>query len=117
MVIKTSIFLENLCKGCTVRLKDKKFPEVLYNGKWSPICGLGFWNTNWGATLFCKELGYSTGIINTKDYEDKPLESDGINIGECTSQDNWLDCSNKQIPSSDCAKGNLATVEVECLMM
>ena len=43
-------------------MKDEKFPEVLYNGKWSPICRYGFWNTDWGATLFCQELGYSNGI-------------------------------------------------------
>ncbi len=93
-------------------MKDEKFPEVLYNGKWSPICRYGFWNNDWGATLFCQELGYSTGV--RKDHTDEPLESDGINIGECNSADSWLNCSNKQMPHSDCAKGKVASVAVQC---
>ena len=64
--------------------------------------------------FFAKNLGngYSNGI--RKDHQDEPLESDGINIGECNSADSWLDCSNKQIPHSDCAKGKLASVAVQC---
>ena len=94
-----------------MRLKEKRIPEVIYNGKWSPICGHGFWNNPFGATLFCKELGYSMGESTNKDML---LESDAINIGECNSTDSWLDCSGKQVPSSNCEKGKLATVEVIC---
>ena len=94
-----------------MRLKEKRIPEVIYNGKWSPICGHGFSNTLWGATLFCQELGYSNGASTTA-Y--KPLDIDGINIGECDSTDTWLDCSGKQVPSSNCEKGKLATVEIIC---
>ena len=47
-----------------VRLIEEKYPEVFWNGKWSPICGPCFWNNDFGASLFCQRLSsnYQSGI-------------------------------------------------------
>ena len=37
----------------SVRLVEEKFPEVFWNGVWTPICGHWFWNNDYGADLFC----------------------------------------------------------------
>ena len=77
-----------------VQLKDGKFPEVFLNGTWSPICGHHFWDTDFGAQLFCQELTsnpFSNGSVIRR--TDKPLEKDAIRIGKCLSNDQWLLCS------------------------
>ena len=45
---------------------EDKYPEVFWNGKWSPICGPYFWNNDFGASLFCQRLSstYQSGIKN-----------------------------------------------------
>ena len=45
---------------------EDKYPEVFWNGKWSPICGPYFWNNDFGASLFCQRLNstYQSGIKN-----------------------------------------------------
>ena len=40
----------------SVRLIQEKYAEIWVDGKWSPICGPGFWDNNIGATLFCQKL-------------------------------------------------------------
>ena len=49
-----------------VRLIEDKYPEVFWNGKWSPICGPYFWDNDFGASLFCQRLNstYQSGIKN-----------------------------------------------------
>ena len=37
----------------SVRLVGQKFPEVFWDGIWTPICGYWFWNNDNGADLFC----------------------------------------------------------------
>ena len=104
----------------SVQLKDGKFPEVFWNGNWAPICGHWFWNNNHGATLFCQKLdsSFTSGIVTRR--EDKPLESDGLRIGECREQDHWLSCSgggNKlDNPScgGGCCAGSEASIEIKC---
>ena len=51
-----------LIQGLGVELKYGKNPIVKTNdGKWTPICGHWFWDNNYGARLFCKQLGYNNG--------------------------------------------------------
>ena len=52
----------NINLGLGVRLVDGKYPEVLTNdGSWAPICGHWFWDNNYGARLFCRQLGFNDG--------------------------------------------------------
>ena len=108
-----------------IRLKDEKFPEVMVDGHWSPICGHWFWDNNYGATLFCQKLNstYTYGIVNKTEI---PLASDGIKVGKCTSQDTSLSsctggCNDLQVggecsddANSKCSVGQGAIVEIEC---
>ena len=48
-----------------VRLIDG-FPEILVDNGWHPICGHWFWNNNFGARLFCQELGFNDGKVVEK---------------------------------------------------
>jgi len=105
-----------------VRLEDGKFPEVFLNGIWSPICGHWFWDTDFGANLFCQRLTSdpaSTGQVFRR--WDKRLEKDAIRIGKCLSNDKWLSCSGGcndlgtgQGWCADCDANSLASIEIKC---
>ena len=107
-----------------VRLKDGKFPEVFLNGIWSPICGHWFWDTDFGANLFCQRLTSdpaSTGQVIRR--WDKRLEKDAIRIGNCLSNDQWLSCSGgcndlgtgKRCNNIDtCGAKQPASIEIKC---
>ena len=104
-----------------VQLIDGKFPEVFLNGIWSPICGHWFWDTDFGANLFCQELTSnpaSTGQVIRR--TDKPLEKDAIRIGRCLSNDHWLSCSGgcndlgTGQGCADCDVNSPASIEIKC---
>ena len=118
----TSIILFHLYLD--VRLIEGKFPEVMVNGEWFPICGHYFWNDIYGASLFCQRLDskYSSGI--TTERRDLPLERDGILIGQCCSNDiDLLSCgcgTNTYLEQTSfynvkCTAGDPSTVEIECI--
>ena len=110
-----------------VQLKDEKYPEIWFNGKWSPICGHYFWDNDYGASLFCQKLNstYTSGIV--KKHYSIPLASHGIRVGKCTRQDNSLlsctgGCNDLQVGGvcsnnpngAKCGVGQGATHEIEC---
>ena len=101
-----------------VRLKEGKFPEVFWNGKWVPICGHNFWDNNHGANLFCQKLNsslFTSGIVTRTN---QPLETDGLRIGSCLAQDKWLSCTNGGNFLEEeglCVAGDVASVEIECI--
>ena len=104
----------------TVRLADGKYPELNVNGTWTPICGYGFWDNDYGATLFCQQLDPKF-VVGTVTKINKKLESDAIQIGECMKDDAWLACTggcNDLIVGKGCAdcRGakKKAKIEVEC---
>ena len=91
------------------------------NGIWSPICGHWFWDTDFGANLFCQELTSnpaSTGQVIRR--TDKPLEKDAIRIGKCLSNDQWLSCSGgcndlgTGQGCADCDANSPASIEIKC---
>ena len=110
------------------RLTVNNTPEVYYNGKWSPICGHYFWDTTFGADLFCQQIGYPYGTVRRKTAAGHalPLESDGIRIGKCTEFDTWPNCSGacndlviggiypEKCHGGSCRAGDLAGVKIEC---
>ena len=108
-----------------LRLVDGKFPEVSIHGNWSPICGHYFWNNNHGATLFCRKLNpqFKSGTIIPR--YDKPLESDGVRIGRCFSDDHWPECSGGcndfetgsscfEAAGGKCTAGDVGSMEIHC---
>ena len=64
-IIQMIYFFKDAPKD-TLRLGENQVAEVYFNNQWTPICGHWFWNNNIGATLFCQELGYNSGVITKK---------------------------------------------------
>ena len=90
------------------------------SGSWLPICGHWFWDTNYGATLFCQKLDpkFSSGTVIKR--TDKQLEKDAVRVGMCQNNDQWLQCTggcNDLGIGDGCAKcsaGNWASIEIKC---
>ena len=76
----------------SVRLTEEKTPEVLWNRKWTPICGHFFWDNQYGPNLFCKKLDSKFIYGKFTKRLDKLIERDSIWIGNCGSGDDWLSC-------------------------
>merc|ERR1711899_654735 len=106
----------------SVRLLEEKFPEVFWNGVWTPICGHWFWNNDYGADLFCQKLDskYVSGtVIKRKDVK---LRQNGFQIGECKIDDNSLlactgGCNDLKTGNGHCAKcgvGQKAAINIKC---
>ena len=116
----------------TVKLKEDKYPEIWYNGKWSPICGHFFGDNDndspdYGASLFCQMLNstYTSGTVLNRDINYIPLASDGMRIGRCTSNDKSLfsctgGCNDLELggqcikEGGKCYAGEIAGVEIKC---
>ena len=101
-------------------MADGKYPELNIDGIWTPICGHGFSNNDYGATLFCQQLD-AKFVVGTVKLVNKRLESDGIQIGECTKNDAWMACTggcNDLIVGKGCsnckAKKQKVKIEVVC---
>ena len=105
-----------------VRLNSDEIAEIYYSGMWIPICGHYFWNNNIGATLFCQQLGYETGIVKQESIARQvPLPDDGFRIGECETNDIWGQCTGGcndhtigGTHCSDCRSGAMAGLRIEC---
>ena len=70
---------------------NQSFPYIYWEHAFHPICGHYFWDNNYGATLFCKKLGYESGKIAPGSYAPTV---DAIRIGSCSSSDtHLLNCS------------------------
>ena len=73
---------------------DDPIPEILVNNMWLPICGRGFRENNYGASLFCQKLdskykyGLITRIFNW--YANIYSLDSGIRIGKCLKHDKDL---------------------------
>jgi len=107
----------------SVRIKQEKYPEIFLNGKWVPICGHYFWDTNYGADLFCQKLDpkFTNGIVSKS--HGKRLASDGVRIGKCQPEDQQLlSCTGggndlgigNGFATANCEAGQLAAVEIQC---
>ena len=104
----------------SVRLTEG-FPEILVENGWHPICGHYFWNNNFGARLFCQELGFNDGKIVEKKIL---LDKETYWVGECKESDkNLKECSGRctlntvggTCRGSKCLKGEKTGIRIECL--
>ena len=102
------------------RLQNNKDPEVFWDGEWRPICGHYFWDNNFGADLFCQQLGYSSGLVKGRGQE-LGLPADALRVGKCSATNEWLKCDggqNNYAIGSDCnygcKAGDRASIEIEC---
>ena len=104
--------------GKTVQKGQAFVPEVLYNGKYYPICGHYFWDNDNGATTFCKMLGFHKGTYkstrNTYDVDSMP-------VGECKPGEGLMKCTgggngwgNLDYRAGWCKKGQKIGVTVTC---
>ena len=65
-------------------------PFIFWNNAWSPICGLYFWDSSYGASLFCKKLGYSSG---TSKKSNQMYDVNSFKVGKCLWDDSWGACT------------------------
>ena len=72
--------------------KGKAFvPEVLYQGKYYPICGHYFWDNDGGATVVCKSLGFKTGKYTSTRVK---YDVDAMPVGDCKAEEELTKCTN-----------------------
>ena len=50
-----------------------------------PICGNYLWNNEYGATIFCKKLGFSSGTREALPHQSLPV--DAYFVGKCGPAD------------------------------
>ena len=93
-------------------------PEVLYEGRYYPICGNWFWDTDDGATTVCKALGFFSG---KKKKTSEKYQVDAMPVGTCKSGEPLDKCTlggnawgNFNYNSGWCKKGNPIGVQVVC---
>jgi len=82
-------------------------PYLHYNGKWNPICGHYFWDTDYGCSAVCASLGYS--YSGTRTHSREVLTVPSIEVGKCNQNEGILGCTaahNYYTESSWCNIGN-----------
>ena len=83
-------------------------------GKFSPICGHGFWDNQYGAVAFCQALGFTGGTVR-KDRG--KYQQDAVMIGICNSFNEIDRCAggyNTYDFATNCRVGNNVKVFVAC---
>ena len=56
------------------------YPEVYFGGTWYPICGHYFWDNDFGASGFCRQLGFEAG---SKKATRIKFGYDAMPVGRC----------------------------------
>jgi len=92
--------------------KGSGAPFIFVNGSWAPICEYHFRHNNFGATTFCKKLGFERGIpgISFTKYAGLPP---AYQLGACGPGEDLLNCSygkNERQFTDTCGKPRLAIV-------
>ena len=100
--------------GKAVEAGEPFVPEVLFHGKYYPICTYSFDNNNFGATTFCKLLGFNKGdAVRTGAAYDE----DAMLVGKCMDGDELTKCTGGNNYWGDlttCKKGTNVGVKVIC---
>ena len=101
-------------------MKEGKYPEVLINGIWSPICGLHFGKNNISAAIYCRKLDLEVNNGIMVGHRDLPLETNTIRIGQCLNSDHWLNCSEEcndlgnNKCATKCGTTKSTTIKIQC---
>ena len=94
---------------------EGKTPYYFYQGEYRPICGPWFWDSNNGATAFCKKLGHEEGIVvRVREVNDQ----DAFHVGKCNPGDDITSCTggdNTRDLKNFCRKREKISIEIECL--
>ena len=75
-----------------VKLEEDGTPLVFWDSRWIPICGHYFWDNQNGAELFCRKMGFESGLFSGRGSGQK-YEGDSFRIGKCEHGDTWESCS------------------------
>ena len=81
------MYIHSACKHGDVKFGKDGIAMMFVNGSFHPICGHYFWNKPWavnGAMLFCKKMGYKSGIISQRTV---PLSDPAVQVGRCKETD------------------------------
>ena len=90
-----------VCQDGDVRIPGKKgwtfldydvdlYPEISFDGSWYPICGHHFWDSDDGAALVCRKLGFETGKRSNSVWNKVWVAKDAMPVGKCEATDDSL---------------------------
>ena len=101
-------------------------PMIFAHGDFHPICGAGFWNNEHGINIFCKTLGYTSGVL-TSTKRSLAVHVDAMRVGQCKSTDTNLTACSSNIcndmelggacnnyVASKCMKGEMMRMKIKC---
>ena len=114
------MFPGKLCRNGDVRMSSDDTPDFFWNGRFYPICGHWFWDSEFGAKTFCQKLGYMNGNITKERSSEKKYTEDSIRVGKCLEGEELESCSggcnDKGIGKgcSDCVAGERVGVTIAC---
>lgn len=104
--------------GKTVQEGKAFVPEVLFEGKYYPICGHFFWNGDHGATAVCNLLGFENGKVAITQAK---YDVDAMPVGLCKAGEELTKCTggwnawgNFAYRGGSCKKGYEIGITVTC---
>ena len=77
------------CRNGDVGFFAEDTPKIFWEGEFIGICGDALWNSHYGASIFCKKLGYQTGVIKTS-LGQGTSTMQSLYIGTCAVNDTDL---------------------------
>ncbi len=92
-------------------------PEIEHGGSYYPVCGIGFWDSNEGASALCHLSGYRSG--GTAVRTNVIYAKDAMPIGSCSPGGGEEDVEScygdvTSFGGAACAAGNPVGVQVVC---
>ena len=114
-----------LCSYGDVKLEEDGTPFVFWGNEWIPICGHYFWDNIYGANLFCRKMGYESGLLSRRGSGEK-YGVNSFRMGKCKSGDKWESCSGgcndyqsggtcNNNGRAHCDKDQAVKVSIECI--
>jgi hypothetical protein len=105
------------CPVAAVQAGKDIVPEVFWKNKWMPICGHAFWDSNNGATTICKQLGFTTGLLQALKNGKEVFDTDAQFVGNCpagTRLDACIRDGNPAAAHDNCKAGQDVGVTIKC---
>jgi hypothetical protein len=106
--------------GVQAPLADVPFiPEIEHEGRYHPVCGIGFADNDEGAKALCRRMGFNYG--GTAIRTNAIYAKDAMPIGRCNPGEGVESCSAGGNAYGDftsqggaCATGNPVGVQIVC---